>query len=356
MRARLSDRLQRAAVARSAFGLRPGFPKQPDATLLVRSGQSPAGDSGHYRSYRIIVAWRARIAPRRLQSDQRSAAFSQRFGATAVARPGPSVARGQFHCGGKAADQNAAPARRPAALRLELPYPLPSARQHALRAHAARPPGISSLAGNLYRVLLDGNRRSPVDACDDTRAGDKRGAHGQEWPSTGISGSTLWKPNDEARREKIAPASFSSRLGSAVRSIVFLLYFAAVLPTIAFNPFCGVILWSWLSFMSPQRLTFGITSDMPFAIVVAVATLIAWLFSREKKRLPADVTLWLIVALMLWFSLTTYYALVPDAAYGKWLSTCKALLFVLVTAAMLTNRIRFHALIWTMVISISFYG
>jgi len=141
-----------------------------------------------------------------------------------------------------------------------------------------------------------------------------------------------------------------------VRSIVFLLYFAAVLPTIAFNPFCGVILWSWLSFMSPQRLTFGITSDMPFAIVVAVATLIAWLFSREKKRLPADVTLWLIVALMLWFSLTTYYALVPDAAYGKWLSTCKALLFVLVTAAMLTNRIRFHALIWTMVISISFYG
>ncbi len=141
-----------------------------------------------------------------------------------------------------------------------------------------------------------------------------------------------------------------------MRSIVFLVFFAGILPTIAYNPFCGVILWSWLSFMSPQRLTFGATSDMPFAIVVAIATLIAWLFSREKNRLPADATLWLIVALMLWFSLTTFYALVPETAYGKWLSTEKALLFVLVTAAMLTNRVRFHALIWTMVISISFYG
>jgi putative inorganic carbon (hco3(-)) transporter len=141
-----------------------------------------------------------------------------------------------------------------------------------------------------------------------------------------------------------------------VRSIIFLLFFVAVLPTIAFNPFCGILLWSWFSFMSPQRLTYDGTTDMPFAIVVAIATLIAWSFSREPKRLPADVTLWLIVALMFWFSLTTVFALVPDLPLGKWLATCKSLLFVLITAVMLTNRVRFHALIWIMVISISFYG
>jgi putative inorganic carbon (HCO3(-)) transporter len=141
-----------------------------------------------------------------------------------------------------------------------------------------------------------------------------------------------------------------------VRSIIFLLFFVGALPTIAFNPFCGIILWSWFSFMSPQRLTYGATTDTPFAIAVAIATLIAWSFSREPKRLPADVTLWLIVALMFWLSLTTVFALVPDLPSGKWLATCKSLLFVLITAAMLTNRVRVHALIWIMVISISFYG
>jgi probable O-glycosylation ligase (exosortase A-associated) len=140
-----------------------------------------------------------------------------------------------------------------------------------------------------------------------------------------------------------------------VRSIIFLLFFVGALPTIAFNPFCGIILWSWLSFMSPHRLTYS-TADLPVAIVVAVATIIAWLFSREPKRFPPDITLWLIIILMLSFSLTTLLSLVPDRAFDKWLTTCKALLFVLITAAMLTNRIRIHALIWIMAISISFYG
>src|SRR5258708_33008170 len=108
--------------------------------------------------------------------------------------------------------------------------------------------------------------------------------------------------------------------------------------------------------MSPQRLTYDGTTDMPFAIVVAIATLIAWSFSREPKRLPADVTLWLIVALMFWFSLTTVFALVPDLPLGKWLATCKSLLFVLITAVMHTNRVRFYAPISIIALWILFFA
>ena len=52
----------------------------------------------------------------------------------------------------------------------------------------------------------------------------------------------------------------------------------------------------------------------------------------------------------------TPFALAPDVAWPKWWITAKAFIFVFVTAALLTNRVRVHALVWIMVISVGFYG
>src|SRR5208282_3466664 len=65
---------------------------------------------------------------------------------------------------------------------------------------------------------------------------------------------------------------------------------------------------------------------------------------------------WLLLAYVAMITIATSFALVPDLAWPKWWITVKAFIYVFVTAALLTNRVRIHALIWIMVIAVGYYG
>jgi probable O-glycosylation ligase (exosortase A-associated) len=129
----------------------------------------------------------------------------------------------------------------------------------------------------------------------------------------------------------------------------------AVLPLMFVEPFVGVLMWSWVSFMSPMRLVYGLADAVPFALIIAVTCVGGWMFNG-RRRVPLDATILLLAAFMAVFTVGTVFALDPTAAWPKWWETTKAFLFFFVTAALLTNRVRVHALVWVMVISIGFYG
>lgn len=141
-----------------------------------------------------------------------------------------------------------------------------------------------------------------------------------------------------------------------MRALVFFCFLLGLIPSIFINPYIGVLLYSWISFMSPHRLVWGFVTEIPLALVTAIATLIAWLASNEPKRLRFDATVWLILAFAVVITVTTMLALNPKAAFIFWDRTIKELLFVLVTIALTTNRIRFHALLWVMAVSIGYFG
>src|SRR5262245_15052453 len=42
----------------------------------------------------------------------------------------------------------------------------------------------------------------------------------------------------------------------------------ASLPYIFKRPYVGVLVWTWISFMNPHRLTWGFAFNMPFAMIV----------------------------------------------------------------------------------------
>ncbi|MGC2415269.1 MAG: putative O-glycosylation ligase, exosortase A system-associated [Stellaceae bacterium] len=140
-----------------------------------------------------------------------------------------------------------------------------------------------------------------------------------------------------------------------MRAIAFYFFILAIIPSIFFHPYTGVLLYSWMSFMSPQQLLW-IPPTIPVALIAAVLTVVSWVFSEEPKRLRFDSTVWLIVAFMAWISFTTLLALNPARATYLWSRTIKELLFVLITIALTTNRIRLHALLWVMVIAIGYFG
>src|SRR5487761_1129758 len=141
-----------------------------------------------------------------------------------------------------------------------------------------------------------------------------------------------------------------------MRILVFYIFLLGLIPCIFIRPYVGVLLYSWISFMSPQELVWGFPDVIPLALITAVMTVVTWLFSDEPKRLRFDATAWLIVAFMIFTSFTTLVALDPTQSVPMWNRVMKELLFVLITIALTTNRIRFHALLWVMAVSIGYYG
>lgn len=137
----------------------------------------------------------------------------------------------------------------------------------------------------------------------------------------------------------------------AIVTLVF-----AWIPAILMFPFVGVYAWSWISYMVPQKLGFGFVFTWPLAEIVGIATLVAWLLSKEPKKLPLHPLVVMIIIFMIWSTVITITAIDPAFAYKKWDQTIKILLFTLVTCGLITTKNRLHALVWVIVVSLGFYG
>jgi probable O-glycosylation ligase (exosortase A-associated) len=142
-----------------------------------------------------------------------------------------------------------------------------------------------------------------------------------------------------------------------MRSILVTLLIFGSLPLIVVKPHVGVLVWSWIGYMNPHRLTWGFAYDFSFAMVVGLVTVAAWLFSREPKTLPWHPLVLLLAAFAAWVSFTTLFAVYPDHAQWKWDRTIKILLFNgFVTIGLITTRQRLDALVWVIVLSLGFFA
>jgi probable O-glycosylation ligase (exosortase A-associated) len=122
------------------------------------------------------------------------------------------------------------------------------------------------------------------------------------------------------------------------------------------RPYVGVLMFLWLSFMNPHRLTWGIAYDMPFAQIVAAVTLGAMLFSKEKKSPPRRWIVGVWVAFALWMCVTTMFALSPTDAFAEWTRTAKIQVIAFVTLMLIRTRQQLMALVWVVTFSLGFFG
>ncbi len=142
-----------------------------------------------------------------------------------------------------------------------------------------------------------------------------------------------------------------------MRDILLTLMIFGSVPVILVKPHIGVLVFSWISYMNPHRFTWGFAYNFHFAFLVGATTILAWIISREPKRLPWSGITLLLIAFTLWISFTTLFALYPDQAYIKWERTAKILLFNgFITLALMGSKERINALIWVIVLSIGFFA
>ncbi len=141
-----------------------------------------------------------------------------------------------------------------------------------------------------------------------------------------------------------------------MRDYALTLVFCILVPFILARPSIGVLVWSWFGYMNPHRLTFGFAYALPFAQITAIATFIALVFSRDKLRVPwtGTTVLWLVFCL--WISLTTFFAIDPDASMESWSKAMKIQIFAWLTVALMHSRERVMQLVWVIGLSLGFYG
>lgn len=142
-----------------------------------------------------------------------------------------------------------------------------------------------------------------------------------------------------------------------MRDIALTIFVLGMLPMVLMQPHIGALLWAWFSFMIPHRLTWGFAFTFPFAYIIAVTTLIGLVLSRERTPFPRNLIVTLLIALVLWMSVTSLFAIgAGDAVYAAWLRMVKIHLMLIVTLMLIHTRARIDQLVWVIVLSIGFYG
>lgn len=144
-----------------------------------------------------------------------------------------------------------------------------------------------------------------------------------------------------------------------MRDLVLLVGFFAMLAMgqVFRYPHVGVLLWCWTALVIPSFFSYGFAGDIPYNKIVAIITLLAWLFSREPKTLPASTTMALIALFGVWGTISALTGIsATDNAMLEWGNFIKILVFAFVVAGLMTSKDRMIALLYAAVLSLGFHG
>jgi len=135
-----------------------------------------------------------------------------------------------------------------------------------------------------------------------------------------------------------------------------LLAFTALCLAIAIRyPFAGLLTWAWFTLMTPHQMAYGVYG-VPLNVVIAGVTLAAWIISGEAAKFKFDPITVLIVLFAGWLTVSQVFSLSPETSAPYFDRFIKTLLFVLLCAQMATDKLRFNALVWTIVVGIGFFA
>jgi probable O-glycosylation ligase (exosortase A-associated) len=142
----------------------------------------------------------------------------------------------------------------------------------------------------------------------------------------------------------------------AIRDLALLVTVLALLPVCLVRPWIGVLVWSWLAYMNPHRLTWGFAYTVPFAMMVAIATLSGYVFTSERRPFVWSREVVGLLALWLWFGITTIVAVYPDAARDKFLEFSKIMVMAVLVVPLFQDRRKLRLLFVVIAASLGFYG
>ncbi|CCE24403.1 putative O-glycosylation ligase, exosortase A system-associated [Methylotuvimicrobium alcaliphilum] len=141
-----------------------------------------------------------------------------------------------------------------------------------------------------------------------------------------------------------------------MRDLVTAIIIFSSFPFTLKHTYIGVLVWSWIGYMNPHRLGWGFARDFPFAYLVAIVTLVSFLFNKEKKTFPKYGIVYVWFMFLGWMGLTTITAISTDISLIQLEKVAKIQLFIVLTMLMFADLERLTKLIWVIALSLCYFG
>lgn len=141
-----------------------------------------------------------------------------------------------------------------------------------------------------------------------------------------------------------------------MRDLLVTLIVIASLPMIFKRPYIGAVMWIWISVMNPHTQSWGFARTYPFAAIIAATTIVSLVLTKEDKRLPATSVVKAFITFFVWMCVTAVFAIHPDQIGEQWMKVTKISLMTLVVLMVLKKRHHVESMIWSIVVSIGYYG
>ncbi|MBI1365975.1 MAG: putative O-glycosylation ligase, exosortase A system-associated [Alphaproteobacteria bacterium] len=120
-------------------------------------------------------------------------------------------------------------------------------------------------------------------------------------------------------------------------------------------PYVGVLTWAWFSIMNPQQLAYGVYG-VPLNVIIAAVTVLSIIVNGETKRFRIGPITVLFAAFALWLWVSQLFSLDHQYSAAYFSRFIKVLFFAALCEQMTTDKLRLHALVWTVVIAVGFFA
>ena len=131
------------------------------------------------------------------------------------------------------------------------------------------------------------------------------------------------------------------------------------LPYAFQRPFFGLMMFSWLAYMRPQDLCWGFARSMRLSFFMGITMVVGWLAFESGHR-PFYKKSWrvrLLFFLAFFVSISLFGAYEIDRQiWSYYVEFLKIMAIAMFTTAQVDNRQRLRAMLWTIALSLGFYG
>ena len=137
-------------------------------------------------------------------------------------------------------------------------------------------------------------------------------------------------------------------------ALLLLAVFAALLPVLRY-PFAGLLVWAWFTIMTPHQMAYGVYG-VPLNLVIAAVTLGAMILNAPSLKLkPTGAAVW-IGLFAFWLFVSQAFSLDEANSAVYFDRFIKTLLFALLCAQLTDSKLKLHALLWSLVIGLGYFG
>jgi putative inorganic carbon (hco3(-)) transporter len=142
-----------------------------------------------------------------------------------------------------------------------------------------------------------------------------------------------------------------------MRDYLILSILVVSIPIGLIRPYFGMLVYTWISYMFPHELTWGVARNLPAGRLAALSTVIGLVITRTGNIAPL-VQRETIMMILLWciFTVSSVFAFDPSLAWSKWTETSKLIIMALVISTLLRDAKRLRYFFLAIALSLGFYG